>query len=246
MLIKSIPIVITSILLSGAVTSANADSITYDIFAHSGSDHIDYKVVIDDNATGKFTITYQVQATSPNQVGKLTGFFFDMGSIDTGTLPDPDTSDPYTAANLGLSNESNASGSSICGSSFGDTKSVSGGCNSTLNMGTLIIDGFDYSGFLFDVGLAWKVNDLTSGDTGTFSIADLGLSLDDWGAIGLRGQATGSGSNGGNGSAKEFQLVGTKDPNDPNTGNDPIPEPSTLVLLAMGLLGFFNASRKKV
>ena len=231
--------VIAGLLLSSFVVPAGAATITYDTFTNIGSDPINYEVVINDDTAGQFNISYKVISTLT--VGKLTGIFFDFGPVNTSTLPDPDTSDPYTAANLGLANEFNPSGTSSCAQAFGDVKSVSGsqGCNSTIQLGTTIIDGFDYAGFLFDVGLAWKVNDLTSGQTGGFSISDLGglLSLDDWGAIGLRGQDT----SGTGGSAKEFQLIGVK------TGGDEgnVPEPTALLLIATGLLGLFGATRKK-
>lgn len=238
---------LATLLLGGFVAPANA-SLIYNAFTHAGTDQVDYEVTIDhDTTNNEFDITYKVLSTSPNTVGKLTGIFFDMGPIDTvrlsdtnpppaGTRGDPDTSDPYTAANLGLTNQSNPSLSSICGQAFGDINDVAGagGCNSTLQLGTTIIDAVDYQGFLFDVGLAWKVNDLSSGSSGSFSIADIGLTLDDWGAIGLRGQATGSGAGGGSGSAKEFQLIGT-----PGGGGGPsaIPEPGMMALFGIGLVG---------
>jgi hypothetical protein len=207
---------------------------TFDNFIHAGSDIVDYTVTIDDSPAGEFKITYKVTNTSPNTVGKLTGFFFDIGPINAATLPDPDTTDPYTAANLGLAGEMNASGTSICGQAFGDVNAVSGsgGCNSTLNLGTTMIDGIDFGGFLFDVGLAWKTNDLSMGQEGMFSISDLGgaITLADWSAVGLRGQAVGDGTGSDDGSAKEFMLMG-------NGGViiTSVPEPATASLMGVAL-----------
>jgi len=190
------------------VTIPASAGLIYQDFTHAGGDSINYTVTIEhDVVDEEFDVTYSVQASSPNKVGKFTGFFFDL-------------SDSYNASNLGLAKQSNPNDKDSCGQAFGDVKSViNGGCNSTLNIGGgLLPPGFDG---LFDVGIAWKVNDLTSGQMGSFSINDLGLSLDDWGAIGLRGQET----SGNEGSAKEFQLSAD------------VPEPSILALFAAGVLG---------
>jgi len=247
MFLKRKNIYLTALLLGSFVIPAGAATITYNTFTHAGLDPINYTVTINDDTAGFFDISYGVTASSAYTVGNLTGFFFDMGPIDTSTLPDPDSSNPYSATNLGLTNESNPSGTSICGQAFGDVNNVTGGggCNSKLQLGSTIIDGLDYKGFLFDVGLAWKVNDLSSGSIGSFMIADVGQSLSDWGAIGLRAQATGTGADGGNGSAKEFQLRANDQT--PGTGGDNgnIPEPTSLMLLGVGLLGFFSVSRRK-
>jgi hypothetical protein len=218
-------------------TNGQAAFITYSDFVHAGSDVVDYSVTIDDSTAGKFVITYAVSNLSPNSVGKLTGLFFDFGTIDTISLPDPDTSDPYAnLSDLGLSGESNPSNTLICGTAFGDINSVSGagGCNSALQLSTTIIDGHDYAGFEFDVGVAWKVNDLSANNSeGVFSIDTNGFSLDDWGVIGLRGQDT----SGLGGSAKEFMLMGVKQPVPPPEPTPSIPEPSTLMILGIGLMG---------
>lgn len=236
MLKESIQTVSLAAILSiGFIAPANA-TLVYNTFTHAGTDTVNYEVTIDhDMIDGEFDITYKVlpvPVSSPNTVGKLTGFFFDMGPIDTTSLPDPDSTDPYADLTaLGLTNENNPSGTSICGSAFGDVKQVKGSCGSRLNLGTTFIGGVDYAGFLFDVGLGWKKNDLTSGNAGSFSIADAGLNLNDWGAIGIRGQATGP--TGGNGSAKEFQLIGIAN----TTTTAAVPEPSLIALFGMGLLG---------
>ncbi|WP_371374392.1 PEP-CTERM sorting domain-containing protein [Thalassotalea aquiviva] len=221
---------------------ANSAVITYSSFFHAGTEHVNYKVTVDDVAiSGKFLVTYEVTS---NVVGKLTGFFFDFGPITEDRTPanspvwDPDTSDPYADETaLGLSNESNPSNSLVCAKAFGDVNSVSsGGCSSTFNIGDFWINGVDYQGFLFDVGLAWKTNDLTPPDTsGQFAINKNGFTLASWGIVGLRGQAVD-----GDGSAKEFALVSTRRPDDRS-----LPEPATLFILALGLIGL-GAVRKKV
>ncbi len=196
-------------LASSAVASA---SIIYSDFDHEGSDTVDYRVEVSHNQTaGLFDISYEV--TNSASVGKFSGFFFDLSS-------------DYNASNIGLTNEFTPSGASVCGMGFG-VKKVKGskGCNSNLNEGT------------FDVGLAWKTNDLTVAPfVGSFSISDLGhLALEDWGKIGMRAQDV----NGG-GSAKEVQFT-------PDVSAPPVAasEPGTIALIGLGFMGLIMSRRSQ-
>ena len=114
---------------------------------------------------------------------KFTGFFFDAN-------------DAYTSANLGLSNESEAS----CNQGF-NTHHITGSCGTNLNLGA---NAGAFQGHDWDVAISWKnSNDLSGGQIESFEIAALSLSVNDISNIGLRGQDT----NGGGGSAKEFQST---------------------------------------
>lgn len=168
----------------------------YSDFQHLGSDDVDYIIVIEDDqevgvTTGNFRVTYQVNLLSPNTTGKLTGFFFDAED------PFSAANGPYNAGNLGLINESVTS----CGQDF-NTNSVSaqGGCNTTLQLGA---GAGAFQNHEWDVAIAWKTNDISDSLSDNFEFANLGLSLSDINAIGIRGQAT----TGMGGSAKEFQAT---------------------------------------
>ena len=169
---------------------AQAAMVTFSDFSHFGSDDVDYIVTIADDAeagvtANHFKISYQVDPSSNYTTGKFTGLFFDAN-------------DAYTSANLGLSNESEAS----CALGF-NTNQVSGGggCNSNLTLGGV---AGAFQGHSWDVGIGWKnSNDLSGGQIESFEIAALRLSVNDITNIGLRGQDT----NGSGGSAKEFQST---------------------------------------
>ncbi len=205
---------------------SHASTITFSNFQHAGSDAVDYIVTVADDAeagvtAGNFKISYQVDAASAFTTTKLTGFFFDVAD------PFGVNNSPYNAGNLGLSNETTPLS---CGQGYNTNKvSAGGGCNSNLTLGAT---AGSFKGHLFDVAIAWKNgNDLSQGAVGMFEIADLGLTLDDWAAVGLRGQAT----DGFGGSAKEFQI-----------GADTVvPVPAAVWLFGSGLLGLAGIARRR-
>ena len=165
---------------------AQAAMVTFADFSHLGSDGVDYIVTVQDDAeagvtANHFKISYQVDPLSTSTTSKFTGLFFDANGA-------------YNSANLGLSNESVAS----CGLGF-NTHHITGSCGSNLNLGG---NAGAFQGHNWDVGISWKNNnDLSNGQTESFEIAALNLSVNDFSNFGLRGQnTTGSG-----GSAKELQ-----------------------------------------
>jgi len=166
----------------------HAAIVTFSDFSHLGSDSVDYIVTIEDDAeagvtANHFKISYQVDPSSLYTSEKFTGFFFDAN-------------DAYTSANLGLSNESEAS----CNQGF-NTHHITGNCGTNLNLGA---NAGAFQGHDWDVAISWKnSNDLSGGQIESFEIAALSLSVNDISNIGLRGQDT----NGGGGSAKEFQST---------------------------------------
>ena len=167
---------------------AQAAMVTFTDFSHLGSDDVDYIVTIEDDAeagvtANHFKISYQVDPSSNYTTGKFTGFFFDAN-------------DAYTSANLGLSNESEAS----CNQGF-NTHHITGSCGTNLNLGA---NAGAFQGHDWDVAISWKnSNDLSGGQIESFEIAALSLSVNDISNIGLRGQDT----NGSGGSAKELQIT---------------------------------------
>jgi len=166
----------------------HAAIVTFSDFSHLGSDSVDYIVTIEDDAeagvtANHFKISYQVVSLGASTTEKFTGFFFDAN-------------DAYTSANLGLSNESEAS----CNQGF-NTHHITGNCGTNLNLGA---NAGAFQGHDWDVAISWKnSNDLSGGQIESFEIAALSLSVNDISNIGLRGQDT----NGGGGSAKEFQST---------------------------------------
>lgn len=228
-IIKILPYRINSItivtLFSLLATSAiNAATVTFSDFQHHGSDAVDYIIVIEDDAeagvsAGTFKISYQVDPLSVLTTAKLTGIFFD--AEDSFEMSDG----PYTAANLGLSNESVSS----CGQGFNTNKVMaSGGCNSNLNLGG---GASTFQGHQWDVGIAWKNNnDLSGGQIESFEISSLDLSIEDISAIGIRGQDT----NGMGGSAKDFSPTPSA-----------VPIPASAWLLGSALIGLAGIKRKQ-
>lgn len=146
---------------------------------------INRNVTVKDDAeagvtSNHFLIEYSVAADSTNEVGKFTGFFFDV------------TDNLYNSGNLGLKNQTPEN----CALAF-NTDHITGSCGSNLGLGN---DAGAYKGHDFNVALAWSDN---NEGTGSFEVAAIyDLSLADWGAIALRGQEVGDG-----GSAKEFQIM---------------------------------------
>ena len=194
---------------------AQAAMVTFSDFAHLGSDSVDYIVTIKDDAeagvsVGHFKISYQVDPLSSSTTAKFTGFFFDANNA-------------YTAANLGLSNQSVAS----CDLGF-NTHHTNGSCGSNLNLGA---NAEAFQGHDWDVGITWKNNnDLSGGQVESFEIAALSLSVNDINNIGLRGQNT----SGSGGSAKEFQSAATV-----------VPVPTTAYLFLSGLAGLCIIKQRK-
>ena len=211
--------------LALAAGSSQAATISFSNFQHAGSDAVDYIVTIADDSeagvtTGNFKISYQVDLASTYTTAKLTGLFFDVAD------PFIANNSPYNAGNLGLTNHTPAS----CGQGFNtDQVAAGGGCNTNINLGA---GAGSFQNHQFDVAIAWKNNnDLSTGAVGMFEIAGLGLSLDDWAAVGVRGQAT----DGPGGSAKEFQI-----------GADTVvPVPAAVWLFGTGLLGLVGVARRK-
>lgn len=201
--------------LLGNAALANGSAI-YSDFIHEGAETVDYRVEIGhDQSAGLFDVSYQV--TNNASVKKFTGFFFDLSS-------------DYNADNLGLTNQFNSSGQTVCATGFGVANSAgSGGCKSNLNEGT------------FDVGLVWSGVDLSSAPyEGGFSISDLGhLTLEDWGAIGMRAQAVN-----GEGSAKEVQWSADTGPSFDMSDAVPASSPGTIALLGLSFAGLL-VSRKR-
>lgn len=140
-------------------------------------------------------------------------------------MADPfvDNNSPYNSNNLGLRNEVNPSNTESAGQGFNTDK-----IQSITDLNLPAIAG-DYKKHQFDVAIGWKVNDLTGGQMGMFEVADLGLTLADFGAIGLCGQET----TGVGGSAKEFQLVAS------------VPDAPIIFLLGPSLLGLGLLSWRK-
>lgn len=202
-------------------STAQAATITFSNFNHAGSDDVNYIVTVSDDTAGKFTVNYQVDPASTYTTAKFTGFFFDVAD------PFVANNSPYNATNLSLTTQSPVS----CAQAFNTNQVVGGsGCNTTLVLGA---GAGAFQDHAFDVGIAWKNNDLTgSGTYGSFQIADLGLSLADWTAIGMRGQAT----TGAGGSAKEFQYM----------ANTVVPVPAAAWLFGTGLLGLVAVARRRV
>lgn len=206
-------------------TQASASTITFSNFQHAGSDPVDYIVTVSDDAeagvtAGNFKITYQVDPLSAFTTTKLTGFFFDVAD------PFIANNSPYNSINLGLTNETLPMS---CGQGFNTDQVVAGGgCNSTLNLGAV---AGAFQNHQFDVGIAWmNGNDLSDGSIGMFEIADIGLTLDDWVAVGLRGQGTGVPGSDFGGSAKEFSVV---------------PVPAAVWLFGSGLLGLVGIAGRR-
>ena len=212
--------------LALSATYSYASTITFSNFQHAGSDAVNYIVTIaDDNeagvTAGNFKVSYQVDPLSSFTTAKLTGLFFDVAD------PFIANNGPYSAANLGLIN---VTAPASCGQAFNTDQVVAGGgCNTNINFGAA---AGSFQNHQFDVGIAWKNgNDLSSGAVGMFEIADLGLTLADWAAVGLRGQAT----DGTGGSAKEFQIM-------PDTV---IPVPASVWLFGSGLIGLAGIARRR-
>ena len=201
--------------------SAQAASVTFSNFQHAGSDAIDYIVTVDDNTAGKLTFTYKVDMFSTFTVAKLTGFFFDAED------PSSATDGPYTAANLGFIDFQPGTS---CAQGFNTNQIMGpGGCNTTLQLGA---GAGSFESHMWDVGVAWKTNDLSLGQIGTFEVSNLGglIGIGDIGSIGLRGQET----TGSGGSAKEFELASM----------NPVPVPAAIWLFGSALIGFVGMSRK--
>lgn len=219
---------LTVVIAAGALFSASsgmAATVTFSNFQHEGSDAVDYIVTIMDDqeagvTAGNFKISYQVDMLSVYTTAKLTGFFFDAED------PFAVAPGPYNAGNLGLTNQTLPLS---CGQAFNtDQVMADGGCNSTLNLGA---GAGAFQNHMWDVAIAWKNgNDLSQGQVGMFEIAAIsGVSINDLGAIGLRGQAT----DGPEGSAKEFQVMSD------------VPVPATVWLFGSALLGFAGISRTR-
>ena len=193
----------------------HAAIVTFSDFSHLGSDSVDYIVTIEDDAeagvtANHFKISYQVVSLGASTTEKFTGFFFDAN-------------DAYTSANLGLSNESEAS----CNQGF-NTHHITGNCGTNLNLGA---NAGAFQGHDWDVAISWKnSNDLSGGQIESFEIAALSLSVNDISNIGLRGQDT----NGGGGSAKEFQST-------PNA----VPVPASVWLFLSSTVALLVARKKR-
>jgi hypothetical protein len=207
---------------------AHASSVTFSNFAHVGSDNINYIVTVKDDAeagvtANKLRFTYQVDPLSSLTVSKLTGFFFDAEN------PFSATPGPYTSLNILFSD---IQPNTNCGLGFNTNQiSGAGGCNSTLNLGAGAGSFQDHE---WDVGAAWKTNDLSLGQIGIFEISDLGgaIGVGDINSIGLRGQAT----TGPGGSAKEFYLA--------SSSISAVPVPAAVWLFGTALIGFIGFSRR--
>jgi len=203
-------------------TTVQASVVSFTNFQHVGSDAVDYIVTIEDDAeagvtSGSFRISYEVAPSSPNTVGKLTGFFLDFGEPD-----DPPVT--FTLADLGFGNES--ADDLSCGQAFNtDSINAGGGCNTQLQLGA---GANEYQGHLFDIAIAWKSNDLSGFGVSSFEISNLGFSIADISAVALRGQDT----SGLEGSAKDFAVAAV------------IPVPGAMLLFLSGIGGFVAVKRK--
>jgi len=60
---------------------ANAGSVTFNVNTNTGSDDMEYEIVVDDNTAGLFTFAVSVANSSPNN-GDVCALYFDMFDAD--------------------------------------------------------------------------------------------------------------------------------------------------------------------
>jgi len=203
--------------------SAYAAIVSFDNFQLVGSDDVDYIVTIEDDAEAgvsadSFRITYEVAASSPNTVGKLTGFFLDFGDLNDAPVT-------FSETDLNIANE--IADTLSCGQAVNaDSINAGRGCNTQLQLGA---DAGAYQAHEFDIAIAWRFNDVSSFGASSFEISDLGFTVFDISAVALRGQDT----SGDGGSSKDFST-------DPTV----VPVPGSIVMFLSSFL-VFAAMRKR-
>lgn len=203
-------------LLCALAQSASAAAILFDDFDHRGSDAVDWLVTVDDNTAGIFTVTVELDPSSPN-VGDITGVFFDLSPAlvagDVIDLTGPST-DFEGAFDGPLTNA-------------GSGANIGGGGTADFDMAVRYggVGGGDF--------------DLQSV---TFSVSTLGgtLDLSDWTRVGVRSQTTGLLSGARGGSSKDVSTLPTAVPDEEG---DSVPEPSGIALAAIGALWFARRRR---
>ncbi|EHJ06368.1 MULTISPECIES: PEP-CTERM sorting domain-containing protein [Marinobacter] len=195
--------------------SAQAGMITYDTWATNENGTGNYIFTVDDEVSGKFNYSLTVHPWN----AEAFGVFIDFGSKATGG----------GALNL-------AGDSSVSLEGRDTTDSVCG--PPSCNISGLSIPGFDGTwGLIFGLG----TQGFNGIQTFSWSTTDFGLSLSDFGVVAIRAQqlcADGSllpdneNSCGGSDKAYGYSTVS-------------VPEPGTLALLGLGLIGLW-VRRKKV
>jgi hypothetical protein len=162
-----------------AAGAPNAATISFTNWSESGSDTVIPVFTVSDDPDGKFKVTVEISASSPNQYGEITGIFFDV-----------DTSNGVAIVESDITGETVGGGTTHTHWATNTNK-----INGVTNISPLAA---------FDYVLGYKDGNEKGEVPIMFFVADQSgaLTLDDWERVGVRWQVVGE--NGpGSGSDKE-------------------------------------------
>ncbi|MGW8368954.1 MAG: PEP-CTERM sorting domain-containing protein [Gammaproteobacteria bacterium] len=209
--------VLAPVAVLGMAGQAHANVITYDTWTTNEGDTGNYVLTVDDSTAGQFAVELTINPWN----AEALGLFIDLGDFDI-------------AGAVGLSNIMPAGQVALFDT---DTSSDScgGGCNLNGLVPPLAMPDGEWE-LVFSLGSVG----FDGIQTFSFTIDDFGLSLSDWGLVGIRAQQLcdpGETLPQGNcdGSDKSYGYPGT---------SVKVPEPGTALLLGAGLVLLSFGRRK--
>ncbi len=201
---RKITLGIIAILSLAVSTSASAAIISYTNWSMSGSNTVIPIFKVSDDPAGKFQVDVSIDtANSPNDFAQITGIYFDLGDD---VITDPE----ITYGSIG--------GPLMRHTNFVTNNSKINGVTN-LNLGD------------FEVILGYKDGSQRAIVPITFFVDDNGLTLADWGRVGVRFQSVGE-TGFGQGSDKEVSTSA-------------VPIPAAVWLFGSALMSIIGVRRSK-